>query len=73
VARINEKLELDDEGLHLVARLGLIPGATLDVLAHDADGARVRTADGEHTVPAALADQILVVADVTGTAERIPA
>ena len=76
VARINEKLELDDEGLHRVARLGLIPGATLEILAKSADGVRVRIGGSEHAVPAKLADQILVETPArvsTGRSERVSA
>ena len=53
--RISEKLELDDDGLHLVARARLIPGATATVVDQDADGVRVQTPTGEHTVPPAVA------------------
>jgi DtxR family transcriptional regulator, Mn-dependent transcriptional regulator len=73
VARINEKLELDDEGLRLVARLGLIPGQPVEVLGRGADGVRVRTGGREHTVPTALAGQILVESRADVPAERIPA
>jgi DtxR family transcriptional regulator, Mn-dependent transcriptional regulator len=73
VARINEKLELDDEGLHRVARLGLIPGTALEVLAHGVDGVRVRTGGAEHTVPMALAGQILVESPAGVPPERVPA
>ena len=73
VARINEKLELDDEGLHLVARLGLIPGQALEVLGRFSDGVRVRLGGGEHMVPAALAGQILVESRADVPAEPISA
>ena len=75
VARINEKLELDDAGLGLVARLGLIPGTAVDVLGPASDGVRVRTGGAEHTVPSALAEQILVEipAEAPSGRARIPA
>jgi DtxR family Mn-dependent transcriptional regulator len=73
VARIKEKLELDDEGLHRVAGLGLIPGAALEVVGRGADGVRVRTGGAERTVPARLADEILVEVRTGAPAERVPA
>jgi DtxR family Mn-dependent transcriptional regulator len=55
VARISEKIELDDRALVLLARAGLIPGAEASVVAAGADGVRVRGGDGEQTVPADVA------------------
>jgi DtxR family Mn-dependent transcriptional regulator len=55
VARISEKLELDDEALNLLADAALIPGEHADVVAVGADGIKVSTASGEHTVPDAVA------------------
>ena len=51
VTRISEKLELDDESLRLVAKARLIPGATATVVERRADGMRVKTPAGEHTIP----------------------
>jgi DtxR family transcriptional regulator, Mn-dependent transcriptional regulator len=62
VARISEKLELSDEGLQLVARARLIPGASAVVVGRDDAGVRVKTAAGETTVPADVAEQMYVSA-----------
>jgi len=62
VARISEKLELSDEGLRMVARLRLIPGAAAEVVGAVADGVQVRTTAGEHTVPDEIAAQLYVSA-----------
>jgi len=60
VARISEKLELNDEGLRLVAKSRLIPGASAEVLSRGPAGVAVRTAAGEHTVPPDVAAQLYV-------------
>ncbi len=60
VTRISEKLELDDESLRLVARARLIPGATATVMERRADGMRVKTPAGEHTIPIVVAEQMFV-------------
>lgn len=62
VARISEKLELSDDGLRLVAQARLVPGASATVLARDGTGVRVKTATGEHLVPANVAEQLYVAA-----------
>jgi DtxR family Mn-dependent transcriptional regulator len=60
IARISEKLELDDAGLHLVAVARLTPGATATVVDRGAGGVLVRTPTGEHTVPPVVAEQIFI-------------
>jgi DtxR family transcriptional regulator, Mn-dependent transcriptional regulator len=61
VARISEKLELSDEGLSLLARARLIPGCSATVIEQgDGGGVKVKTAAGEHTVPAEVAEQTYV-------------
>jgi DtxR family Mn-dependent transcriptional regulator len=62
VARISEKLELNDDGLSLLARARLIPGATATILERKNGEVRVKTAAGEHTVPADVAEQMYVAA-----------
>jgi DtxR family Mn-dependent transcriptional regulator len=62
VARISEKLELDDDSLRLVAKARLIPGATATVVEQRADGVRVKTPAGEHTIPTFVAEQMFVTA-----------
>lgn len=60
VARVSERLELDDESLRFMAAARLIPGAAATVVRHGADGVSVRTATGEHLVPAAIAGHLHV-------------
>ncbi len=60
IARISEKLELDDAGLHLVATARLTPGSTATVVERDSAGVVVRTPTGEHTVPPVVAEQIFI-------------
>jgi len=60
VSRISEKLELDDDGLRFVARARLMPGCTATVARHN-DSIIVRSATGEHRVPARVAEQLHVV------------
>jgi DtxR family transcriptional regulator, Mn-dependent transcriptional regulator len=60
VARISEKLELNDDSLRLLAEARLIPGCTATVLENAGDDVRVKTSVGEHTVPADVAEQLYV-------------
>ena len=60
VARISEKLELSDEGLRLVARARMIPGAAATIVASGPDGVRVRTSEGEHTLAPEIAQHVYV-------------
>lgn len=61
VSRISEKLELDDDGLRLVARARLMPGCTATVSRSDDGTIVVTTATGEHQVPDRVAEQLHVV------------
>jgi DtxR family Mn-dependent transcriptional regulator len=60
VARISEKLELDDAALQFVADAALIPGAEISVIGRDADVVVVESASGEQRVPSRLADLLFV-------------
>jgi DtxR family Mn-dependent transcriptional regulator len=62
VARISEKLELSDEALSLIASARLMPGCSATVVGKKDGGVRVKTATGEHDVPAFVADQLYVSA-----------
>jgi DtxR family Mn-dependent transcriptional regulator len=62
ITRISEKLELNDDGLSLVARARLIPGATATVIERNDRGVTVKTSAGEHTVPSDVAEQMYVAA-----------
>jgi len=55
VARISEKIELDDDALVFLASASLIPGATASVLRTDAGGVVVESDAGQRTVPTELA------------------
>jgi len=61
VARISEKLELDDRALSLLAAADLIPGSETSVLGRGSDGTRVAGDDGERTVPDDVARLTFVV------------
>jgi DtxR family transcriptional regulator, Mn-dependent transcriptional regulator len=60
VARISEKLELNDDSLRLLAEARLIPGCTATVLESSDRGVKVKTSVGEHTVPTDVAEQLYV-------------
>jgi DtxR family Mn-dependent transcriptional regulator len=62
IERISERLELDDEGLELVARARLMPGCDATVLDSGSGPVNVRTATGEHRVPRRVAEQLHVSA-----------
>ena len=51
VTRISEKIEIDDEAIALLARVGLVPGMTASVVRVDASGVVVKSQSGEQTVP----------------------
>jgi DtxR family transcriptional regulator, Mn-dependent transcriptional regulator len=62
VARISERLELDDDALNLIARAQLIPGAEATVVGRDATGnVRVSTGAGEQVIAVAVARLMDVV------------
>jgi DtxR family Mn-dependent transcriptional regulator len=62
VARISERLELDDDALTLIARARLTPGAEASVVERDVLGnVLLTTAAGEQLVPAAVARLMEVV------------
>ena len=62
VARISEKIELDDDALRFLAEAELIPGLPVETLPTRPAGAGVVTASGEHTVAPELAALIWVTA-----------
>jgi DtxR family Mn-dependent transcriptional regulator len=60
ISRISEKLELDDDGLRLVAKARLMPGCTASI-GERADGdVTVTTATGRHVLPRRVAEQLHV-------------
>ncbi len=62
VARISEKLELDDAALAFLAGAELVPGQELDLVGSGAAGPTVHTGSGEHVVAPDLAGLIWVAA-----------
>ena len=60
VARISEKVEMDDDALRLLAGAHLIPGSEASVVRSGPDGVVLETDAGERTVPAALANLMFV-------------
>jgi DtxR family Mn-dependent transcriptional regulator len=62
VARISERLELDDDALAFIAAARLIPGSEALVVGRDAAGnVEVATGAGDHVVPVAVARLMDVV------------
>jgi DtxR family Mn-dependent transcriptional regulator len=64
IARISEKMELDDDALALLARAGLVPGSKAIVIGAAPDGMLVKSDAGEQTVPTRVAE-LMWVAPVT--------
>ena len=58
--RVSERLEIDDEGIELLAAAHLMPGNAATVV-ENADGAvTVETETGEHTLPKRVAENLYV-------------
>ncbi len=62
VIRIGERIEVDDEALGLLARAGLIPGSTAEVLQTAPSGVTLRSSTGEYVVPTHISDLMFVAA-----------
>ena len=60
VARVTEKIELDDDALALLAGARLIPGLPAVVVGRDERGVVVRTDQGERVVPLGVARMMWV-------------
>jgi DtxR family Mn-dependent transcriptional regulator len=60
VARISEKIELDDDALALLARAALVPGSEAVVVGPAPEGMIVKSAAGEQMVPARVAELMWV-------------
>jgi hypothetical protein len=63
VSRISEKMELDDAALRLLADARLVPESSAVVVGKDATGVSVKTENGEHIVPLAVAQLMYVRAN----------
>ena len=71
VARISERLELDDDALRLIARARLTPGAEATVLGRDGLGnVLLATGAGEQVVPVAVA-RLMDVIPAVDAAPRV--
>jgi len=62
VARISERIEIDDAHIRFVADAAMLPGAHLTILDADGSTVSVRTASGDHAVPASVAEHLYVTA-----------
>jgi len=60
IARVSEKIELDDAALQLLATARLIPGSKAVIVGRDSDGVRVATGSGEQLVPPHVAQRMWV-------------
>ena len=60
VRRVSERLEMSDDALELIARAQLIPGSDATVVGREGNDVKVKTATGEHIVPARVADSLYV-------------
>jgi len=60
VRRVNERLEIDDEGISLLAAAQLTPGEAATVVENDAGAVTLDTATGRHTVPRRVAENLYV-------------
>ena len=61
VARVSERLEMSDEALVLIADAHLLPGCDATIVHASADGVTVKTDNGEHRVPARVAESLYVL------------
>ncbi len=62
VARVSERLEMNDDAIALIAAAHLMPGCDATVVAHDGGRVTVKTETGEHHVPAPVAVSLYVSA-----------
>ena len=60
VARISEKLELDDDALAYVAHANLVPGSAVSVVGREGDVVVLESDAGQQRVPTGLADLLFV-------------
>jgi len=62
VARVSERLEMNDDAIALIAAARLMPGCDATVVARDGNSITVTTETGEHHVPTPVADSLYVSA-----------
>jgi DtxR family Mn-dependent transcriptional regulator len=63
VRRVNERLEIDDEGIQLLAAAAMTPGCEATVV-HNVDGSvTLETETGQHTIPRRVAENLYVSVD----------
>jgi len=60
VARVSERLEMNNDAIALIAAARLMPGCDATVVARDAESVTVKTETGEHHVPVPVADSLYV-------------
>lgn len=61
VARISERLQVDDQALALLSQSRLIPGCTATVLGTSAESVTVSTPPGEYAIPIPVAEHVWTV------------
>jgi len=60
VRRVNERLEIDDDGIRLIAAAHMKPGAKATVLAIVDGAVTLDTETGQHTLPKSVAENLYV-------------
>ena len=60
VRRVNERLEIDDEGIHLLAAARMMPGCAATVVANVDGAVTLDTETGQHTLPRRVAENLYV-------------
>ncbi len=62
VARVGERIEIDDAAIQLLADAALMPGRGATVTGTDGNAVRVHTTSGDYSIPVTVADQLFVTA-----------
>lgn len=60
ITRVSEKLEIDDDAMHLLGAARVIPGTEAEVVASLDTGVRVRNTNGEVEIPTTIASMVFV-------------
>ena len=60
VRRVNERLEIDDEGIRLIAAAHMLPGCEATVVEVVDGSVTLDTETGQHTLPKRVAENLFV-------------
>ena len=60
VRRVNERLEIDDEGIRLIAAAHMLPGSAATVVEVVDGSVTLDTETGQHTLPKRVAENLFV-------------